>query len=234
MATGDLLAAVNTATTTFKGFQFQGFSTTVRSSFTGTSNTYGITWHTANGNVVWGNANPTTSIKQGTGFTQVVTSSFDWSPGNATYDLHWDNVGGNLYSLIPGTKVWKHSGFSATVSASISQGTSLRGIALDGVGGDSFTQDATGQKARRNTGFTTTVASSFTNTNCFGGCSWDGTNYYSESENGPTYPHFRKHTGFTSTVASSFEIGTNVNYFGIHYEVDKEAAKRLLLMGVGT
>lgn len=234
MATGDLLAAINTSGANLKAFQFQGFSSTVRSSFTTTSACFGITWHSANGNVIYGNANPTTSIKQGTGFTAAVSSSFDFSPGTITYDLHWDNVGGNLYAVHSSTKAYRFTGFSSTVGASFTTAAKTwRGIAWDQTnalmgGGD--------QKVYTMTGFTGTVASSFSLTNFYGGLTWDGTNLYTETEAGATLPKFNLHSGYSATITSSFTKGNNVNYFGIHYEIDAAAvvaAKRLTLLGVG-
>jgi len=228
MATGDLIASINTTGSTVKAYQFQGFSSTVRTSFTTTSAFFGPSWLTSGGNVIFGNANPTTSVKQGTGFSATVTSSFAW-PDAATLlgDSHWDDVGVNLYAQQYGqTKSYRFTGFSSTIGASLTLANASRGVAWNST--DSklivMVQGASG-RAVRMTGYNTTVDTSVTISNFYGGLTWDrdNSNLWVEVENGATYPEFKKMSGFSATVLASFNKGSNANYFGLHYEVDSAA-----------
>jgi len=114
--------------------------------------------------------------------------------------------GGNLYSLDEVTaKVYKHSGFSTTITDSFSMpGSEPKDIAFDN-GGNMISCDKTTDKIYLHSGFSSTILDSFSASNRVG-VTWDGSNIVSCTSGGQRSVMY-KHSGFSPTISASFFFG---------------------------
>ena len=111
-------------------------------------------------------------------------------------------MAGNILSTDSSSdKVYKHSGFSTTISDSFSSPSDLpSGVTWDG--SNVLSSESNSDKIYLHSGFTSTISDSFSSPSSGSqGVTWDGTNVLSsDSDSDKIY----KHAGFTSTVSDSF------------------------------
>lgn len=173
-----------------KLYKHTGFSATITSSLSITG-AMGVVWKDPD--VYFADTNYN-KVKKGTGFTATVASSI------ATYAVAMDFAESDLLLVQDGTKMFRYTGFSATVSSSFTSAGNLRGVAWDGtnVMNSAFLE----KKIRKFSGFTNTVTNSFTMAGFTKDISWDGTNLIITHANA----RYCLMSGFSSTVTSSFGI----------------------------
>jgi hypothetical protein len=116
-------------------------------------------------------------------------------------------MAGNILAINAAYSIYKHTGFSSTVSASFSAvGTSTIGLGWDG--SNVLTADSSTDLGHiyKHTGFSTTISSSFSSNYDFpGAITWAGGKLIVISYNaGYTEYVVYKHAGFTTTIQDSF------------------------------
>lgn len=191
---GNLLSS-NSALTKCK--KHSGFSTTITTSFTPATRPSGLVWDGTD--IWWGSdGGGSNKARKGTGFTGTVQTSFvgPWV-STLPYGFARDGNPGNLLSLDADTKVYKQTGFTATLGNSFTYGGgSNRGIAWDGT--NVIVNDVSTPKIAKMTGFSSTVSASFTTNLPEGDVTWDGTDLYGRITN-----KVRQYSAFSSTILSS-------------------------------
>jgi len=197
--------------TTGKIVKWTYFSSTVNASFSLTS----ALCVTFDGTDVIYSANAN-SVKKGTGFSATVQSSFNFPGGGEPYDLHWTSSTA-LYAVANSSKFYQLNGFSATVSASFTSGTNLRGAAWDGTNAlGTNIPPASNYFFYKFSGFSSTVTASFDNgSNSARGAAWDGTNFVGVQHTNAA-GGMKQYNGFTNSVLSSFST-SGLGVFGIYY-----------------
>jgi len=181
-----------------KVYKMSGFSSTVTTSFAYAS-AYNVAW--TGTDVIYANTSNGASIKKGTGFAATVQASFT-SPqsGDVSYGISY--FSSNVYIVGGSSKVWKMTGFSATVNSSYSTGTDQRGVANDENSNNVTNGDST--KVRLHSGFSSTVSNSFTGpAGANNGIAYDGTSYLKVKDDDVVFKVL-KLTGFSSTITTSF------------------------------
>lgn len=190
-----------------KIYKRTGFSSTIDASVTSTG-TFCCSWDGTN-ICFTGDVNVSArSVKKGTGFTTTVASSFNFPTANDCYAQTYD-ASGNIMLVGGTTKVYKMTGFSSTINASISlAGETLRGVAEDSSANLITGATTSGTKVRKHSGFSATISTSVSGYPDQGatGITMDGSDNLIGGTN--VTDRYRQYTGLSTTVSSSFAYPT--------------------------
>lgn len=182
--------------------KFSGFSNTVTTSVARTR-AMACDWNNSDSNLYFGSDTGSNKYYKGTGFGVTVQSSFATPIDNTPYDMDHDSSG-NFFLAMNETKIFKMSGFSSTVSDSLTEAAASRGVTWDGT---NLITNINTPKTKLHSGFSTTISSSFTLANFLEAIAWDGTDLYGGISGSVRYLHL---SGFSSTVSDSFTTIVNV------------------------
>lgn len=137
------------------------------------------------------------------GITDTITDTFGGQSleagGLEIQDITWDGTN-YLVCASVSNKVFKISGFTATVLDSFTASESLLGVTWDGTNVVTIFNNS--GRIVRHSGFSATILDSFATPGTFAlGMSWDGTNIISVDS---IIARIYKHSGFSSTILDSF------------------------------
>jgi len=139
------------------------------------------------------------------GFSDTCIDSIT-TPLNDPMGLSIDSSG-NLYSTdFYENKLFKHSGFSSTISSSITYTSGWYATGITIASGNTFAVVTNQYLHRKHQGFTSTVLAEHTGSYTPRDTSWDGTNELGASYQSGSTEWLIKYQGFSGTVIGSYTV----------------------------